>query len=206
MQEGWCICVCFTIYLCLHLNGMNWDNIVQFNAHTISDNLRLFGSMIQLEPLSWRILFTCLLQLSCLVNNLLPCVWLFLYAEELLQMAQIQRLNLVSLSLCRLTLWLVPRAHKNGRLVYNSKLVVRSKLFNHTKNRTSGHVLSNNGLCLCSWGVAIFSSDSKFQLVWSCTLLLCSYALLLVHGLIEPLTSFTLLLWTIFCQLAEFSL
>ena len=58
------VCSCFLLKykcMCLHLNNINWDNIVQFNAHTVSDNLCLCGDIIQLEPLSWRILLVCLL-------------------------------------------------------------------------------------------------------------------------------------------------
>ena len=60
------------------------------------------------------------------------------------------------------------------------KLVVRSKLLNHAKNRTSGHMLSNNGLCQCSMRSTCyyFSPISNLTELHALTLAAHSYALL----------------------------
>ena len=66
------------------------------------------------------------------------------------------------------------RAHKNGRLEKEHVTPIEARSLGK-ENRTPGHVLSNNGLCICSVCVTIFSTGSKFRPVSN----LQSYMLLL---------------------------
>ena len=68
-----------------------------------------------------------------------------------------------------------------------AKPVVWSKLLNHTKNRTPGHMLSNNGLYLHSMHSTICSTGGKLWPVWSYTLTLATRLYVLLMSIHKPI-------------------
>ena len=99
------------------------------------------------------------------------------------QVIHISKLPLQSYIYIRVDVW--SRVHKNGRL--QQECVTSIVQLNCTKNRPPGHVLSNNGLCLCTavqyvlLSLVLVVNSDQFQILWSYTLLLkppvlmCSY-------------------------------
>ena len=62
------------------------------------------------------------------------------------------------------------RVHKNGRLEWQRV----TPILNHAKNGTPGHMLSNNGLCLCTATTIFiwFNNSNRFQIYG----VACSYS------------------------------